>query len=328
MGNLYVKNIDDGITDEQFREAFAPYGTITSARVMRTEEGASKGFGYVCYSTTDEATKAMNEMNSKMLKDKPLVVTIHQRKDIRRAHLAQNMVSRQRYPMMQNQMHPYMMPFHPNGMIRGSYPVMMPSPRGPRGAMGPYRGQYPAMPPYGMPVQMQGGPQMKQGQMRPGVPIAGQMASGQMQPGQQRGPRGQSGVQGGRNKMNMQAAMQMNNGQQGGRMNNVKFNGQARNQPQAQAQPPAAAAAAPVSTSGGVDDLSAFTKLMPADQKNWIGERLYPLISEQQPEQAGKITGMLLEMDNAELLHLLESTEALYSKIEEAIQVLKAHQSS
>merc|ERR1711918_294246 len=82
----------------------------------------------------------------------------------------------------------------------------------------------------------------------------------------------------------------MNNGQQGGRMNNVKFNGQARNQPQAQA--PAAAAAAPVS-SGGVDDLSAFTKLMPADQKNWIGERLYPLISEQQPEQAGKITGML-----------------------------------
>merc|ERR1711963_828373 len=39
--NLYVKNLDDTIDDERLRKEFAPYGTITSAKVMN-EEGPAR----------------------------------------------------------------------------------------------------------------------------------------------------------------------------------------------------------------------------------------------------------------------------------------------
>lgn len=64
----------------------------------------------------------------------------------------------------------------------------------------------------------------------------------------------------------------------------------------------------------------------PQEQKQMLGERLFPLIQRMHPELAGKITGMLLEIDNSELLHMLESTESLKAKVEEAVAVLQAHQ--
>merc|ERR1712147_435250 len=65
----------------------------------------------------------------------------------------------------------------------------------------------------------------------------------------------------------------------------------------------------------------------PQEQKQMLGERLFPLISSMYPELAGKITGMLLEIDNSELVHMLEHNEALKGKVDEAVAVLQAHQS-
>lgn len=107
----------------------------------------------------------------------------------------------------------------------------------------------------------------------------------------------------------------------------MKFNQQVRNAgmpggpPGPQQQQPQA----PPSHEGALT-AAALASATPEMQKNMIGERLYPLIHQSQPELAGKITGMLLEMDNSELLHLLESPEALGAKISEALQVLEAHQ--
>merc|ERR1712096_531273 len=57
-------------------------------------------------------------------------------------------------------------------------------------------------------------------------------------------------------------------------------------------------------------------------QKQMIGEKLFPAISKFQPDLAGKITGMMLEMDNSELLMLLESDAQLKVKVDEAMRVL------
>ena len=53
----------------------------------------------------------------------------------------------------------------------------------------------------------------------------------------------------------------------------------------------------------------------PQEQKQMLGERLFPLIQSMYPDLAGKITGMLLEIDNSELLHMLESRESLKAKV-------------
>ena len=77
--NLYVKNLDESISDDWLRANFGKFGTITSARVMRDQTtGASKGFGFVCYSTPEEASAAIQKMNNKMFMGKPVYVALSQ----------------------------------------------------------------------------------------------------------------------------------------------------------------------------------------------------------------------------------------------------------
>ena len=56
-----------------------------------------------------------------------------------------------------------------------------------------------------------------------------------------------------------------------------------------------------------------------------IGERLDPVIRRMHGDLAGKITGMLLELDNAELLAMSDNRNLLITRVEEAVEVLKAY---
>ena len=71
-------------------------------------------------------------------------------------------------------------------------------------------------------------------------------------------------------------------------------------------------------------DLSPLRELK--KQKQNIGERLFPLVQSIIPDKAPKITGMLIQLDTAQLLHMLENRDVLKSKVDEADAILRVHQ--
>jgi polyadenylate-binding protein len=308
--NLYVKNLSDDTSDDKLRTEFAKFGSITSARVMCDQAGKSKGFGFVCFATPEEATKAVTEMNGHMLGNKPLYVALAQRKEVRRAQLEQQHAARakmgapQGAPMYGPPQGPPM--FFPQGAFPGMphQRMMYQQPL----VQGGRRGWTNHPPNQMMRGQYQYNLMPLNGQQRGGVPARGRGRGG----GQQRTPQGPQA--------------NMNQRRQG----NVKYAENVRNRnqaPQQQAPPSPQEEAVSLSAVDEPLNAKALAVATPEDQKQMIGERLFPLIEAQQGNLAGKITGMLLEMDNSELLHLLESPAALNEKIAEALHVLKNHDS-
>eukprot|EP00927_Polykrikos_kofoidii_P085551 TRINITY_DN9336_c0_g2_i1.p1 TRINITY_DN9336_c0_g2~~TRINITY_DN9336_c0_g2_i1.p1 ORF type:complete len:300 (+),score=47.16 TRINITY_DN9336_c0_g2_i1:111-902(+) len=70
---------------------------------------------------------------------------------------------------------------------------------------------------------------------------------------------------------------------------------------------------------------AALAAMPPAARKRAIGEKLYWRIYRHKPEVAGKLTGMMLELSNSELLLLLRSDSNLLSRLDEAMSALRTH---
>ncbi|KAG6517491.1 hypothetical protein ZIOFF_020883 [Zingiber officinale] len=396
--NLYLKNLDDSIGDGSLRELFSGFGTITSCKVMLDKNGVSKGSGFVAFQSSEDALRAVSEMNGKMVGSKPLYVALAQRKEDRRARL-QAQFSQTRPVAMQASVAPRV-PLYPPGAPGLGQPLFYGQPppalvpqacvshvflAGGRGvaeqqfqnlvvalwncevvivnALGfveancvqltvccvvatAVESSVSAMHPpdnvsrvAGAQVPGFGFQQPLVPGMRPGGAPFPNFFMPMVQPGQQvQRPGGRRGASGAAHQ-NQQHPMPMIQQQvaanfmlsRGGRpyrypagRNVQDVSGMAGGLfPYDMGGMPVRDAA--VSHPIPIGELaSALTNATPEHQRTLLGESLYPLVEQLEPEYAAKVTGMLLEMDQTEVLHLLESPEALNAKVAEALEVLRS----
>ncbi|KAE9592504.1 hypothetical protein Lal_00028565 [Lupinus albus] len=313
--NLYLKNLDDSVTDDNLKELFSEFGTITSSKVMVDTLGHSKGAGFVSFSTPEEANKALHEMNGKMIGRKPLYVAVAQRKEERKARL-QAQFSQIRAPGAVAPLPAGILGYHP-GTPRftpqqlyygqGTPGLVPPQPAGYGFQQQLVPGMRPGVSPnYIMPYQLQ-----RQGQpvQRVGVRRAGNNQVQQNQMLHRNSNQGFTYMANGQNGMDPSAVPQG----LAGPVMPLPFDGSGVN-----ADPNGHHPGALSNTLA-----SALASATPENQRMMLGEHLYPLVGRLTPSnQTAKVTGMLLEMDKSEVIHLIESPEELKMKVIEAMQVL------
>lgn len=291
--NVFVKNLDDTVTDEKLKQEFSRFGTITSTKVMCDDKGNSKGFGFILYSNPEDAARAISDMNGGMFGSKPIYVSLAQSKDVRLSQLAAiHQQPNSMHGMMGNGMRGPV-PFQggaaffpgPMGVPHVAYPPQMFA-RPPRM---PQHQQSFAVGPFGAPGQVQG-----QGQGRGGFVQAPNAAP----------------YRGNRTR-NPRPPVQQAQPVSGGKVRPQNAQGQIALAPDARNHP---------------DNISQNDLENTEANKQNAGEQLYALIlNKTDSTLAGKITGMLLECYSvAELHDIIKTAPLLDSKISEALSVLQA----
>ncbi|GAB2257698.1 hypothetical protein Droror1_Dr00013858 [Drosera rotundifolia] len=309
--NVYVKNIHDDVNDEELQGLFNQCGTITSAIIMRDAKGLSTGFGFVCFSTPGEASKAVSTFNGQMFHQKPLYVAIAQRKADRQVQLR-----------IQHAQRLAGFPGPSTPLVPGGYPPLYFAPAAvpqvppqtglvyhqPMGIRPNWRagtGFLPSPAPGFLPPL----PPMFHGYLRPKRQNSRGRINGHTLP-QHGGPM-QPMV------LSRESAIHQRNGP-------VRYAPNFRHELNR-----SSGMSSPSTASNGTSCLpdedwsSMLSSVEPERQKELIGERLYPLVHDHRPDLAAKITGLLLEMDNSELMLMVYSPELLAAKVEEAVKVLK-----
>ncbi|KAI3513631.1 hypothetical protein L1887_20967 [Cichorium endivia] len=276
--NLYMKNLDETITDDdKLKALFSEYGTITSCKVMVDSRGVSKGFGFVAFSTQEEAKKAMAEMNRKMVGRKPLYVSVAERKDERSARLQAQFAQARASPCRIGVHQGASGLLSPPGYGSTQYPLM--AGVRPSNFMAPIR---------------TGSPQDMLHQLMPDGHNQGIIY-----------------VWNGSNLMDHPIDQVL----MGNNMFWSPFD----------VSPAITSSHTDFHISGPLEPgrlASVLASASPENQRLILGEYLYPLVKQFEHENATRVTGLLLEMDEAEVLHLIESPDELKKKVGEAMEVL------
>src|SRR5204862_4404822 len=73
--NIYVGNLSWGLKDQDLANLFAPFGEVTSAKIVTNKfTQRSKGFGFVEMASDEEAQAAIAQLNGSEIEGRSLVV--------------------------------------------------------------------------------------------------------------------------------------------------------------------------------------------------------------------------------------------------------------
>ena len=73
--NIYVGNLSFSVSETDLREAFAAYGQVATASIIKDKfSGESRGFGFVEMPNADEAKAAIEGMKNKDLNGRAIRV--------------------------------------------------------------------------------------------------------------------------------------------------------------------------------------------------------------------------------------------------------------
>ncbi|KAM9249843.1 polyadenylate-binding protein 1-like isoform 5-T6 [Dugong dugon] len=284
--NIYVKNLQVDVDEQGLQDLFSPFGKLLSVKVMKDSNGHSRGFGFVNFEKHEEAQKAVMDMNGKEVSGRLLYVGRAQKRVERQSEL-----KRKFEQMKQDRLNRYQgVNLYVKNLDDSIDDEKLRKEFSPYGMI--TSAKPPARPAYygsGPVAPIRPAPRWTAQPPRPSSNIGTQTT----------GPGGAEGCTSGRPLLP------------------CKYSSAAHNTHRVLESP--VHRQEPLTA-------SMLAAALPHEQKQMIGERLYPLIYGVHAQLAGKITGMLLEIDNSELLLMLESPESLHAKIEEAVAVLQAHQ--
>jgi cold-inducible RNA-binding protein len=75
MKNIFVGNLSFQITETELRTAFERYGEVLNVKMVTDREtGRARGFAFVEMADTEQADRAISEMNGSSLDGRPLNV--------------------------------------------------------------------------------------------------------------------------------------------------------------------------------------------------------------------------------------------------------------
>jgi len=72
---LYVGNLPYKVTEDDLKDLFKEFETVTEINLITDQAtGRSRGFGFVEFSSGEDADKAIESLNGKMFQDREIVV--------------------------------------------------------------------------------------------------------------------------------------------------------------------------------------------------------------------------------------------------------------